>query len=210
MDLVLPFMPRGDTSTVDGAEVRRLDPLASLARAAAAGDRGATERLLRALGPRLLRVVRGVLGSGHPEVEDTLQDCLLLVVRSLPAYRGDGDVTGYAVRITLRAAIHARRRIRARAPVSEELPEDDRGELPPDAVSSARRREILRRLLSELPETQAEALALRVVLGHSLEEAAALAGVPENTLRSRIRLAREALEKRIAAQGLRDALEVEP
>ncbi len=74
---------------------------------------------------------------------------------------------------------------------------------------SPRLREIFRRLLDELPEAQAEALVLRVVLGHSLEETAAIAGAPENTIRSRIRLAREGLKKRIEAEGLSALLEVE-
>lgn len=191
--------------------IRALDPLAGLTRSAQRGDRAATEKLLGALGPRLLRTVRGVLGSGHPELEDTLQESMLLFVRSLPAFRGEGDVTGYAVRITLRAAIAARKRYRQRAPEPEpEAAVEEGGDAPqPDAVLSARRRDILRRLLEELPEAQAEALGLRVVLGHSLEESARLAGVPENTIRSRIRLAREALKKRIESEGLLGLLEVQ-
>jgi len=61
------------------------------------------------------------------------------------------------------------------------------------------RRGAIRELLSTLPENQAETLALRVVLGMSLGEVAASTGVPLNTVRSRIRLAREALMSRIAS-----------
>src|SRR5512143_2820205 len=112
-------MVRDDTSPVKRAPAR-VDPLASVASAARAGDRAAQRRLLQALGPRLLRVVRGVLGSGHPELEDTLQACLVLVVRALDSFRGEGEVEGYAVRITLRAAIAARKKHRARpAPLDE-------------------------------------------------------------------------------------------
>jgi RNA polymerase sigma-70 factor (ECF subfamily) len=57
----------------------------------------------------------------------------------------------------------------------------------------------IRELLSTLPENQAETLALRVVLGMSLGEVASATGVPLNTVRSRIRLAREALMERIEA-----------
>jgi RNA polymerase sigma-70 factor (ECF subfamily) len=52
-------------------------------------------------------------------------------------------------------------------------------------------------LLEDLPEEQADVLALRVVLGLSLEEVAQATGAPLNTVRSRVRLAKEALRRRI-------------
>jgi RNA polymerase sigma-70 factor (ECF subfamily) len=202
VEQVLHFIVPEDTSAVEPASAR-VDPLAALASAARAGDKAALGRLLRALGPRLLRVVRGVLGAGHPELEDTLQEALVLVVRALDSFRGDGEVEGYAVRITLRAAIAARRKHRARtAPLDdlENAPESTTGDASePDAVEATRRREIFRTLLDSLPEAQAETLVLRAILGMSLQETASLTGVPENTVRSRMRLAREALRERIEA-----------
>jgi len=68
----------------------------------------------------------------------------------------------------------------------------------------------VRGLIQTLPEEQAETLALRVVLGFSLEEVAEATGVPLNTVRSRVRLAKTALKKRIEADPkLLAALEVE-
>ena len=52
-------------------------------------------------------------------------------------------------------------------------------------------------MLADLPSAQAEALVLRSVLGYSFEELAAATGSPVNTVRSRIRLAKEALRRRI-------------
>ena len=52
-------------------------------------------------------------------------------------------------------------------------------------------------LLARLPEEQAETLALRVVLGWSLDEIASATGAPTNTVRSRMRLAKDALRKSI-------------
>jgi DNA-directed RNA polymerase specialized sigma24 family protein len=70
----------------------------------------------------------------------------------------------------------------------------------PDGHHLARRRHaLLHGLLDSLPEAQAETLALRIVLGFSLEETAAPTAVPLNTVRSRVRLAREALRARIEA-----------
>ena len=67
---------------------------------------------------------------------------------------------------------------------------------------SARRKALLRTLLDELPDVQAETLALRIVLGHSLAEVAEATDAPVNTVRSRLRLATEALRKRIEEDPL--------
>jgi RNA polymerase sigma factor (sigma-70 family) len=59
--------------------------------------------------------------------------------------------------------------------------------------------EVLRDLLADLPAEQGETLAMRIVLGYSLEEVAKTTGVPVNTVRSRVRLAKERLKARIEA-----------
>src|SRR5271154_4970052 len=75
-----------------------------LARAAATGDSAATGQLLRLLAPRLGRVVRAVLGSGHPDVDDAFQQSLIGLVQALPAFRGDCEPIGYATIIAVRTA----------------------------------------------------------------------------------------------------------
>jgi RNA polymerase sigma-70 factor (ECF subfamily) len=66
-------------------------------------------------------------------------------------------------------------------------------------------------MLAELPAGQGETLALRVVLGSSIKEIAEATQVPVNTVRSRLRLAKEALRKRIEEDPtLAAELEVEP
>lgn len=202
---------KGDTTPVQRGASAESDPLGDLLSAARAGDARATRRLLQALGPRLLRVVRGVLGAGHPDVEDVLQDATLLVLRALEAFRGDGELEGYAVRITLRAAIAARKKYRARPAATEPDPADAADATVTDESLARRRRAILRELLERLPEAQAEALVMRVILGYSLDECARVAGVPENTVRSRVRLAREALKSAIESDPvLLDSLEIHP
>lgn len=211
MEAVLDFMFPEDTTLVSTAVPEASDPLANLLSTARAGDRTAMRRLLGLLGPRLLRVVRGVLGPAHPELEDVLQDATVLVVRALSDFRGEGQVEGYAVRITLRAAIAARKKYRARMARVDEPSEEQKDDAPApsEEVLAKKRRALLRSLLDELPEAQAEALVLRSVLGHSLEETASVAGVPANTIRSRMRLAREALRRRIEADPvLLESLEI--
>ena len=56
---------------------------------------------------------------------------------------------------------------------------------------------IVRELLATLPDALAEALALHVVLGYTVVEIAESASLPVETVRSRLRLAKQALRKRV-------------
>jgi RNA polymerase sigma-70 factor (ECF subfamily) len=189
--------------------------LERLAMRAQGGDREAVRELLAAIAPTLLGVARAILGAGAPDVEDVAQESLLAFFHALPAFRAESSVRHYASRIAARIAIAARRRARERQ--ARVGGEDETaplsgvsglvGSLDADALAG-RRRELLRSLLAELPEAQAESIALRVVMGYSMEEVAEATGAPVNTVRSRLRLAKEALRKRIEADaGLMELLE---
>jgi RNA polymerase sigma-70 factor, ECF subfamily len=204
---------------IEGGATRTADPAIldaiALARQAATGDAAATSRLLRSLAARVVRVVRAVLGGGHPDVDDVAQQALIGFIQALPAFRGDCDPARYATTIAVRTAIGARRRVRiehARRDAgadADAVPADH--PCPGEEIAAQRRKEILRDLLAELPPEQAEALAMRVVLGWSLEEIAGQSGAPLNTVRSRLRLAKESLRRTIESQpGLCEALEVGP
>jgi RNA polymerase sigma-70 factor (ECF subfamily) len=184
-----------------------------LARRAGSGDSVATAKLLRMVAPRISRVVRAILGPGHPDVDDAVQLSLIGLVHALPAFRGECDPAGYATTIAVRTAIGMRKKVKLqRSRVDAEAETDGlvaHGPTPGERADSEKRKRLLRELLSELPEEQAETLAMRVVLGWSREEIAEYSGAPVNTVRSRMRLAKEALKKRIEADpALLAALEV--
>jgi RNA polymerase sigma-70 factor (ECF subfamily) len=185
----------------------------SLARKAAAGDDAATRRFLENVWPTMTRVISGVLGPRHPDIEDVVQQSMIGLVRALGSFRGECHPAGYASRIALHVALRARRRAGVERARSERLAQlttpDADVPSPGEEALSERRRKLLRDLLEDLPEEQAEALALRIVLGWSLEEVAAATGAPINTIRSRVRLAKEALRRRIDRNpSIRDNLEV--
>lgn len=164
-------------------------------------DPAEVSALLREVAPEMFRVVRGVLGADSPDAEDVLQQSLVALVQALPAFRRECSPAGYACRIAFRSAVRARRRIRSRAR-AEELDDAEppsRDDLPSERSDARRRTDALRGLLDNLPEEQAEALGLRTMLGWSLEEIAEASGAPVNTVRSRLRLAKEALRRRIEA-----------
>lgn len=186
---------RRDNASGANAEPAREDPLRPLMERARAGDRAATRPLLQALIPLVHRVVRGVLGSQHPDVDDTCQTALVAVHQAVTAFRGDCKVTHYAARIASHVAMRQRKKRHAlRAREDAEQPVDALHAAPETADALP---EVWRSLLLELPENQAETVILRVVLECSLEETAEATGVPVNTVRSRVRLAREALRARI-------------
>jgi RNA polymerase sigma-70 factor (ECF subfamily) len=179
-----------------------LSPVAALARA---GGADAQRTLLTAVGPAMLKVVRGVLGTTHPDVEDALQESMVALHFALSGFRGECTTLHFACRIALQTAMNARRRAGHRSKYTpssapEELahlPSDDRS--PAELVQAERRREELRRLVAELPEPQAEVLALHSVLGFTIEETAQVTAAPIDTVRSRLRNALAKLRERLRA-----------
>jgi RNA polymerase sigma-70 factor (ECF subfamily) len=191
--------------------------LSALAEQAHAGDVGAMGALLKAVAPSMVRSAQQLLGSTHADLDDVVQQSLIGLVQALPAFRQECSVSHFACRIVARTAVASRRRSSTRAERHDDsvevdgLPRVDHDEVDlGDGVDAERRRELVRGLLATLPEEQAETLALRIVLGFSLEEVADATGVPMNTVRSRVRLAKAALRKRIEADPrLLEALEVD-
>lgn len=186
---------------------------AALVDRAVRGDTAAIGQLLKALAPGVVRAARALLGSTHADVDDVIQQSLIGLVQALPAFRGECSPAHFASRIVTRTALAARRRAALRGERQDDALAPDACAVDAsqaDAVEAERRRQLVRGLMETLPDEQAETLALRVVLGFSLEEVAEATGVPLNTVRSRVRLAKTALKRRIEADPrLLAALEVE-
>ena len=73
-----------------------------------------------------------------------------------------------------------------------------------DSLSSKATNDLVRAAIDELPSPQAEALVMRVVFGYSVEEIAAEANAPVNTVRSRLLLAKAALRRRLGNPNEKD------
>jgi RNA polymerase sigma-70 factor (ECF subfamily) len=180
------------------------DALAQLAEAAAGGDRRAIRTLLSTVAPQLLQVTRRVLGAAHPDIEDTAQESAFALIESLPSHRGECSVLHFACRIAVLTAMNVRRREAAkkRASIREHAVEIElfpSAGLSPDAEMTSRARtQAVRELLDTLPPEQAEVLAMHCVLGYTVREIAEASRAPVETVRSRLRLAKQALRTRIA------------
>jgi RNA polymerase sigma-70 factor, ECF subfamily len=198
VQLAGPELERTDTRPAAPAEV----DLTLLTRAAIAGDQIATRRLLQHISPYVLRVVRAVLGARHGDTEDVVQDVLVKFLRALPSFRGDAAVTTFVASIAFRRAAETKRRSRDVSRWLSEFQELSQADAagpsaPSEEAINNLRRELLAQLLSELPKAQAETLVLRLVSGFSIEQIAEATACPANTVRSRLRLGKEALRSRI-------------
>jgi RNA polymerase sigma factor (sigma-70 family) len=145
-----------------------------LAQAASAGDIVATKRLLEILAPRMVAVVRAMLGAGHTDADDVVQQSLIAFIQALPRFRGECQPGHFASRVAVLTSMAARRRARLHRARHDDLADPDTmpapsGPFHPGAPFAEQRKEAIRALLEELPEAQAEVLALRVVLGCTLE-----------------------------------------
>jgi RNA polymerase sigma-70 factor (ECF subfamily) len=128
------------------------------------------------------------------------RDTLVSIVTALPEWRGECTLLHFATRIAARRA--------AAAPAEPRGPLERLGDLvfrrwamstPWNEKLADRRRSLLRSFFTDLPETQGEAVVLRLALGYSLQEIALISTTPVPVVRNRLRLAKEALRARIEA-----------
>jgi RNA polymerase sigma factor (sigma-70 family) len=220
--LRMAFFAKSTVIDVGGGEASpavksRVDELLPLARAASAGDVEAAGTLVAHLGRSMLVVVRRVLGRHCADVDDVAQDAVIAVLDGLVSFRGECSVFHFAQRVAMLTALSAQRRIRLREhwTVATEVPgdgvADDAGASPMESAASRLRRVLVRELLGELPDVIAEALGMHYMLGYTVEEIAAVAGISPNTVWSRLRLGKQALRKKLDGDaGLAERLEVRP
>lgn len=177
--------------------------LRELVRGAVAGERKAIRALLIAVGPAMLRAIRKVLTRRTADVEDVAQEAMEALVTALPSFREECTVLHFAWRVAVLTALANRRRLDLRARwasdafdvgATEAISSDPS---PAEAMSLRSRSQALAALLDELPTHQAEVLVLHAAFGFTVEEVATEVGRPLETVRSRLRLAKQALRQRI-------------
>lgn len=86
------------------------------------------------------------------------------------------------------------------APLGERLPSG--AALPDRGAHNAALRPLIERALSSLPPEQREVFLLREYHGVPFKEIAQVTGVPENTVKSRMRYALESLRRRLQELGV--------
>lgn len=155
--------------------------------------------LLVSVAPSILKVVRQTMGASHPDVEDLVQESLHALVKAWPSFRGDCTPKHFACRIAVQRCVDAIRKQRVRQAHLRQAASEPPAPAPAETVPRSRLRNLWHQALSELPQSQAQALSQRYVLGYTLDEMASASGVPLNTVKSRLRLAKRVLREKISS-----------
>jgi RNA polymerase sigma-70 factor, ECF subfamily len=191
--------------------------LDALASEVATGNAGAARLFVEAIAPDVLRTVRQVLGTGHRDVEDVTQEALVASLQAMLSFRKECSVRHFVKRIALLYALSSRRKTQQRQRLAPTTSDTDLEALPSpyatpfEQLNVAQRRALFLDMLDSLPPAQAEAISLHCILGLTVAEAAASAGVPVNTLRGQLVSAKSSLRQRLdldpaAADLMRGAL----
>jgi len=171
----------------------------------ASSDPRAARRVVEKVLPRIRHRI-ALLVPFDAEAADLENQCLLEVFRSLGRYRGEASLATWADRITYRVAMRAlkRRRRRERTVLlaaSERIESHSlgAGALPAPDEQTAHHAMMgrLQEHLGLLHETQRTAVVLKVFLGHSMKEVAAIMGAPLETTRSRVKTGLSDLRRRV-------------
>ncbi|MCX5502686.1 RNA polymerase sigma factor [Streptomyces sp. NBC_00053] len=154
--------------------------------AAQDGDEDAFRTVYRAVQPRLLGYIRTLVGE--PDAEDVASESWLQIARDLDRFSGDADrFRGWAARIARNRALD-HLRMRGRRPaiggdeseLSERPAESDTADEAMEALATSRTMS----LIAQLPQDQAEAVVLRVVVGLDAKGAAQTLGKRPGAVRT--------------------------
>ena len=163
-------------------------PPDELALAAAATSAAGLEAFVIEHYPRLIRLA-GLVCHGVDEAEDAVQAALERAWRQRGTLANPDRLRPWLDRIVVREAIRARRRMR------------------PTVVDLTRSVETrtdewatVRQAFASLSREQRAVVALHLFLGYPIAETANIVGAPIETVRSRLRLARERLRQLLAEE----------
>jgi RNA polymerase sigma-70 factor, ECF subfamily len=166
------------------------------AREADTASRQEFESLLADAAPLAFRVARGVLRNSA-DAEDVAQEALLRAYRRFDRLRDRQRFRGWIVRIAFRLALD-RTRSAKRREVRETLwSQTSHRASTEDLAASSEFQTHLEAALGEISEKYRLVLLLSAMEGHTLEEIAALLGVPLGTVKSRMFFARKHLAEKL-------------
>jgi RNA polymerase sigma-70 factor, ECF subfamily len=144
---------------------------------------------------RMFRVAYSLLRNAH-DAEDAVQEALLKLYRG-DAWRRMEDERAFLARTVWRVAVD-RLPDAGREDVAE-LEIASRGGNPEEWAACGDERELLRRMIDALPEGLRRPLVLSAIEEMTSSEVAAVMGIPEGTVRTRVMRAKAELRKRFEA-----------
>jgi RNA polymerase sigma-70 factor, ECF subfamily len=175
----------------DRGDVIPPDPpgeLAVLLRQVARGDADAFDAVYDQVAASVFGIVRRVIRD-PAQSEEVTQDVLLEVWRNAAKFdSGRGSATAWVTMLAHRRAVDRVRSVqkesdRERRIAAAVIPYDEVAE----AVESSLERERVRRCLGSLTELQRESVTLAYYGGYTYSQVASLLGVPDGTIKTRMR-----------------------
>jgi RNA polymerase sigma-70 factor (ECF subfamily) len=214
----LANVPRRDPQAITEAmrlELEKED--ARLMHAFKKGDAKAFERLLGKHKKPVYNFCLRMLQE-RSAAEDAMQEVFLRVVRSAKDWQQNAKFTTWLYTIARNHCIDALRKAghRKTASLDQTLQEgegegstlsdrlsDEESVTPDRGAESARLRRKLTEAIASLSDEQREVFVMREYSGMPFKDIAAVVGVPENTVKSRMRYALEHLKSHLAKHGVR-------
>jgi RNA polymerase sigma-70 factor (ECF subfamily) len=179
----------------------------AMARLIAGGDRDQFTALMRQYNRRLYRLARTVLRDAA-EAEDALQDAYVSAYHSIQQFRGEASLSTWLSRFVLNECLGRLRRSKRRSNVMTLVsPNDEMTDVPEDdcrrpdwILARTQMRRLIEQKIDQLPEAFRLAFVLRSVEELSVEETAAVLGIPEATVRTRYFRAKGLLREALAQE----------
>jgi len=168
-----------------------------------AGDGDASQQLVQKYEQMVFALASQMLGRGE-EVRDAAQEVFLNVLKALPRFRGESDLSTWIYRIGVNTCIARSKqgkRQRAREVVEEEsfdlIPEGQ-----PSSLERLERKELegqLHRAIGELAEEYRAVIVLHYLQGMGYEQIAQVLAVPMGTVKVRLFRAKRLLQRKLKA-----------
>lgn len=182
-----------------------MDPVTAtsdLVLAAQAGDHRAFTQLLEQSDERMRRLAFRLVGS-RTAMDDALQDAYLKAYRRIGAYRGDAAFATWLYAVVYRTCLDHLRARRRRREVDLELVDHTliAGGTAADPAERADDADALAAALATLPTDQVAVVLLVDKDGLSYADTAAILGVREGTIASRLNRAHTTLRRSLDTEG---------
>jgi RNA polymerase sigma factor (sigma-70 family) len=158
------------------------------------GDKDDFDRLYQAMYQRIFRTLIAITGD-RAAAEDCTQDAFLQAFKAWKTWKQDAPAEAWLHRIAINTAISHMRKQQLRQ-VGEIIRRLGKP-VDADPQDQALEGEVMRQV-RRLPPKQAAAIVLRHLHGYSNREIAAILGVPESTVATRLMVAKRALRKRLS------------
>lgn len=164
-------------------------------------DIHAAEEVLVRVRPRVKSVVRAMVGNDR-DYEDLISQVSLQVLESIGNYKGTGALQMWAGRIAFHVVVkHKKRRNMIEKIMLSDLYERGIESSNPETQATQNHvRDKMIGLLHQIPKVRQDALVLRLICGHSIEEIAKLTRAPVNTVRGRLRMGLRELRQGMSAE----------